>query len=430
MRPLALLLSVLSLLLLVAPAHAAAVVLGEQDIILRSNEDNTRVAVRFSDGVNVRVVDLLDTRGFFFVDLYNVRPGFDARRTFDVGDATLRRIQTIWYPDQNVLRMVFQPVNRTNFRVIDLNTGLEIPTSPLDVSQYNPAEQARTRYVLIDTARDPDTPLPSAKGLVRDAVVGPAQTPGTGNLTKRLVVLDPGHGGKSMGAVSRVSVGGKKLAEKDVVLAIAKEVKRLLNKTPVATAVMSREGDHYISLADRVDFAERLEADLFVSIHANAARYHKKNNAPRGVEFYYLSPNSNPEVRELEMAENEEPPQLDTRSSEQLELITRNMAKDIVDELRAESSEVAGAMDQIFRKDTYYAAHNRGVKSAAFKVLRNQVCPAVLVEVGFIDHDREVRNLANPDFQKRIAKLIANGILEYISILDERIQRYQYQMAY
>ena len=421
---------VLAATLLAAAAPGGEVTLAETDIIRQSNPDNTRVAVRLDDQVNLRVVNMLDRpQNCFCVDLYNVKPDFAAQRIFPVQDDSLRLIQTMWFQDTNVLRIIFLPHRKTNFRVLDLDSLYVY--EPVAGDRKSILSQPKAKYLLIDVTKDLETPLPPAADLSRKALSQkPAATP-SGPLTKRLVIIDPGHGGKSMGAVSRTKINGKILREKDVVLAIAKEVSRLLNKTPVATAVMTREGDDYLSLADRVSFAERLEGDLFVSIHANAARYHRKNNSPRGVEFYYLSPDSNPEVRDLEMAENEELAEvLDPAASKQLQLITRHMAKDIQNELRSESSEVAGAMDSVFRKDSYYTRFNRGVKSAAFKVLRNQAMPAMLVEVGFIDHDREAQNLANPTFQKRIAMLITNGILEYIAALDSRIQPYQYQMAY
>ena len=180
-----------------------------------------------------------------------------------------------------------------------------------------------------------------------------------GNRNERqVVVIDPGHGGNDSGAVG---IGG--LREKDVVIDISNDVTRILQEQGVQV-VMTRRDDRTVELRPRTEFANRLNADLFVSIHANAAPggYSSAN----GVEtFYYQS--------------------------------GRRLAQNI-----------QGSIMESFDM------RNRGVKRARFYVLRHTRMPAVLVEVGFVTGSSDSRVLAQPAQRRRMAEAIARGILRHI----------------
>lgn len=171
------------------------------------------------------------------------------------------------------------------------------------------------------------------------------------------IVLDPGHGGKDSGAIGP---GGTK--EKDVVLAISHlVVSRLAEKGYITH--MTRKNDDFMELADRAAFANANNADLFISIHANAST----NPLANGTETFYY-PNS---VNGRKLATK----------------IHNNLIK-------------------LDLKD-------RGVKTANFAVLRLTKMPAVLVEVGFISHYTEEKQLNSIEFQISVADAIADGILAY-----------------
>ncbi|MBW4577304.1 MAG: N-acetylmuramoyl-L-alanine amidase [Aphanothece sp. CMT-3BRIN-NPC111] len=172
-----------------------------------------------------------------------------------------------------------------------------------------------------------------------------------------VVMVDPGHGGKDPGAIGR---GG--LREVDVILPIAKQVAALLEQQGVQ-AVMSRNADYFVDLAPRVQMADKVGADLFVSIHANSI-----SNRPdvNGLETYYYG------------------------SGQRLAQTIHNSVLQSVD------------------------IGNRGVRRARFYVLRKSSMPAVLVEVGFVTSTIEAPKLANPNYQSQMATAIARGILQYI----------------
>ncbi|NBD33890.1 MAG: AMIN domain-containing protein [Cyanobacteria bacterium] len=173
-----------------------------------------------------------------------------------------------------------------------------------------------------------------------------------------LVVLDPGHGGKDPGAVG---IGG--LQEKNVVLPISHHVRKTLQSNGLQVK-MTRWDDRFISLGGRTAMANREDADLFISIHANAISMSRPD--VNGTETFYYSSG-----RALAQA------------------IQRNI------------------ISKIDMRD-------RGVKKANFYVLRNSAMPAVLVEVGFVTGREDAPRLADPNFRKRMADAIADGILQYV----------------
>jgi N-acetylmuramoyl-L-alanine amidase len=420
--------------ILALPLTGSAVApLEEKNIKVASNPTNCRVEIDLGESAFVRVGDEVEEKDRFFVDVYGVpEPKFDDK-LFQVRDGILRGFQTVYYPDLKVLRVVFFPANKTAFRVADAVTGYVYPITATNAKQL-PTRQHSASRLVIDTPKYKHYPFPplGTEGSTRPSEpVGKTKSksgPHKASVGKRIVVIDPGHGGKSLGAVSRATIEGKTIKEKDVVLAISLEVYRLLNKTPNITAVLTRDKDDYLSLNDRVSMAENLEGDLFVSVHANATKYHNSTTA-RGAEFFYLSEKSNPDMKDLEMAENDQGGvELDTEAQQALGEIFDHMLADIIEAHRADSAMMCESMQGTFLKDVYYKNFDRGVKSAAFRVLMNRVMPATLVEVGFIDNDREVRNLAHPEFQKRIAKLIVNAIEQYFAQQDGEFPYYQYEL--
>lgn len=176
--------------------------------------------------------------------------------------------------------------------------------------------------------------------------------------SKTVVVIDPGHGGKDPGAVG---IGG--MQEKHVVMAISDEVARILEQQGIQVK-LTRSNDYFISLQGRTEMANRMDADLFVSIHANSAGMNKPHVS--GLETYYFQNGQN----------------LAT-------VIHRNILRQV-------------------------DVNDRKVRQARFYVLRTSNMPAVLVETGFVTGTEDAAKLRNPAYQKQMAKGIAYGIIEYI----------------
>ncbi|MEO0093411.1 MAG: N-acetylmuramoyl-L-alanine amidase [candidate division WOR-3 bacterium] len=229
---------------------------------------------------------------------------------------------------------------------------------------------------------------------------------------KRLttIVLDPGHGGKDPGAIGR---GG--LKEKTVNLGIALRLKNKLEALGLKV-LLTRTDDCYVSLADRVRFARHSKADLFISIHCNAAVRDKRK---RGLETYFLSDAKTDWERAVAARENAaiEFEIADTNPivNNDLSLILSDLAQN---EFLLESQELAA----LIQENTAYATGipNRGVMQAGFYVLRVNFMPAVLVECGYISNPAEEKLLAKKEFWEKLAKGIATGIKKFIDEVEKR----------
>ncbi|MBE9529348.1 MAG: N-acetylmuramoyl-L-alanine amidase [Proteobacteria bacterium] len=235
-----------------------------------------------------------------------------------------------------------------------------------------------------------------------------------------VIVIDPGHGGVDSGALGR---GG--LTEKDVVLGVAMGLRDVLReRLPEVKVLLTRENDTFIPLEERIGLANSAHADIFISIHVNAAR----NKKASGVETFFLSylP-TDAEAMELAEAENRVVQQKSGKSDDEVNSeVATNDLKNILHDLAQsvthhESSALAEAIQVSMVKGT--GRPDRGVKQAPFTVLEGASMPAVLVEVGFISNRREERWLKGVKVHKRIADSIAHGITEFAVEVNRRAAR-------
>lgn len=217
----------------------------------------------------------------------------------------------------------------------------------------------------------------------------------------RKIILDPGHGGKDPGAI-----GPSGLREKDVVLEIAKLLKEKLTRAGYEV-VMTREEDRYISLWRRIYIANREAGDLFISLHANSARY----RSAYGFEVYYLS-EAEDELSQALLAAENYPLGMAEAVSEDL-YVQATIWDLLYSENRKEAIQLAKRISSALNKEI--ATKNRGVKGANFYVLRGTQMPAVLIEVGFISNRFEEKRLRSWDFKNRIANAVVEGIRAYES---------------
>ena len=227
-------------------------------------------------------------------------------------------------------------------------------------------------------------------------------TPLIGSHKINTVVIDPGHGGKDPGAISRYGT-----REKDIVLDISKRLKNCLQKRGIKV-FLTRDRDVFIPLRKRAAFANDKDADLFISVHANAARHSRA----RGFEVFYLSEATDDNARALATAENavlkfEE----NTNEGHDPSVSNQTLWDMTLTENRRQSRELA---DYICNKTSdELCMKKRGVKGARFAVLKGTRMPAVLVEVGFLTNRREENKLKRRSFREDIASAIADSIISY-----------------
>jgi len=217
-----------------------------------------------------------------------------------------------------------------------------------------------------------------------------------------LVVLDPGHGGSDPGAI-----GPRGLQEKDVVLFVARDVKRILEERAVARVVLTRDGDTYLSLEERTRIANAQNADLFISIHANASR----QRDIRGVETYYLDNTTDKASLRLAAIENRS-------AGAQIDDLGQ-ILRDLRLSSNANESQILARTVQRSMTDTlrrsYRGIEDLGAKGNLFFVLIGAHMPSVLVEVSYISNPVEERRLADPAYRRVIARGIVHGIEAYLN---------------
>lgn len=200
-----------------------------------------------------------------------------------------------------------------------------------------------------------------------------------------LVVLDPGHGGQDSGAMCGT------ILEKDLTLDIAQRVNRLLQAQGLAT-LMTRLGDSYVSLQDRVAVTNRARDCIFVSIHFNESK-----KVVSGVETYYAEHQAAPAPRLVAWI-----PFFQGPAAESPTLASQSLAGFVQEAMVARTQ-----------------APNRGTKPEQFFVIANVAAPAVLVEAGFLNKE-EVAKLESNDYRDQMAAAISEGILRYRDVLKER----------
>lgn len=229
-------------------------------------------------------------------------------------------------------------------------------------------------------------------------------------ITKRIIVIDPGHGGHDPGAI-----GPTGLQEKDVVLDIALKLRNILSGDPALEVHLTRDRDIFIPLEERTAIARKKEADLFVSIHANAS----PNRAARGVETYLLNWTNDEEAIRVAAREN----YISMKRMKEKMAAYRNEVERILNDLsrdykRDESLKLAHLVQNSITSDIgkeYKRKINLGVKQALFYVLVGASMPSILAEVSFISNPEEERLLSREDYRSIIANSIARGIRTYLT---------------
>lgn len=230
------------------------------------------------------------------------------------------------------------------------------------------------------------------------ATLGPAPC-GPAEASGRTVVIDPGHGGADFGA--RGAAGA---LEKQLTLAIAKKLAKLLREGGT-NVVLTRTSDTFVALSERTEIANRAQAALFVSIHANSAPAKHVS----GVETYFLSLEaSDDEAMRVAMTENDVFKQEGT-AEESRDVVGAILGDLIRTEHLRESSSLAAAIQ---RQLARLPGPSRGVKQAPFVVLTGVNMPAALVEIGFITNPSEAARMGQRDRQDAIAKALAAAIGE------------------
>lgn len=331
------------------------------------------------------------------IDINNSILGSNVSRNLSIKDGLLSAVRLGYHPQDKRTRVVLDSENVKDFTVFQMSNPSRIV---VDVFSSERKEEVKRPVIASNTqAAKNKQPAPDMKtkrpdDLPKDITLGAAL-----GLKIRTIVIDPGHGGKDPGAVYNG------LKEKDIVLEISKYLYEYLKADPDLNIHLTRNKDIFIPLEERTAIANKLKADIFVSIHANAA----KNKAASGLETFVFNVTNDRAALEVAALEN----QATTKSISDLQ----GILKDILKYSKLEESvSLAGSVQSCLVKNVKATTkQNLGVKQAPFYVLVGATMPAILVETGFLSNNDDASKLKSSAYRKKVAKGIYDGIKEYIS---------------
>jgi N-acetylmuramoyl-L-alanine amidase len=219
------------------------------------------------------------------------------------------------------------------------------------------------------------------------------------------IVIDAGHGGHDSG-----TLGPGGIQEKEVVLDVALRLGKLLKQRLGADVIFTRDSDTFIPLETRTAIANKAQADLFLSIHANSS----SDSSARGVETYYLNFTTSPDALEVAARENAVS---DESIHELSDLVKKITLKDKIDESREFAADVQKSLYADLEEGNP-GLRDRGVKKAPFVVLIGANMPSILAEISFLTNSDDARELQQAAYRQRIAESLYRGVSRYISGLS------------
>jgi N-acetylmuramoyl-L-alanine amidase len=351
-----------------------------------STNNYTRVVIETTTPVNYRENLLAETENQprrLYIDLENCRVMPELQKAIPIDDGLLRQVRSGQYSTTQA-RVVLDTQSLSDYKVFSLNDPFRIV---IDVRGER--SQAEPTIASAGSGSDREPSLVQQLGL-----------------GIRRIVLDPGHGGKDSGAIG---VGG--LKEKDIVLAVAKQVAARLRERLDCEVIMTRDSDVFIPLEERTAIANTREGDLFISIHANAA----PTSNVRGIETYILDLARNKSAMQVAAREN-------ATSDSQISNLQTILLDLIQNSKKNESIKLAEYVQESMvsglKMQKYQDVRDLGVKQAPFVVLVGAQMPAILTEIAFISNPHEAAWLKSKEYQSLMADQIVSGVSGYINDLN------------
>jgi len=366
--------SFLSLILLqvALPTQARTV----KDIRMWTAPDHTRLVLDLDGEVEYRLFRLRDPARVV-VDLENTRSQADAAG-LDLPDPVLKGVRT-GYPEEGTFRVV-----------MDLKQ--EVKPKTFQLQPHGP----HGHRLVVDLYR--------GQGKNRRVKQALEET----KSSEHLIAVDPGHGGEDPGAL-----GPGDLQEKDVVLEVARRVARRINQQEGMRAILTRKGDYFVELRERMRIAREANADLFISVHADAF----KDPRARGASVYALSRKGATDEAAAWLARSEN--RADLAGGVDLDDVDKEVASVLLD--LSQTATISDSLDlggQVLDNLGDFAhLHRDEVNQARFVVLKSPDIPSILVETGFISNHQEARRLQRDKYQARLAGAVAKGSARF---LEER----------
>jgi len=383
-----------------------------------SQPDLTRVIIQLDDFVQFKHDELPKPHRLYF-DLFSSRLSGKLIRgaSHNLTGSVASRVR-IAQNRRSTARIVFDLTDKAHYNVSWLSNPPRMVIELAPASGPVPSQtlaRAETPATSASTPAALEPPMETAAAASASEPLAPprpadATARGNRTLIRALglktgrVVIDAGHGGHDTGTIGK---GG--LREKDIVLDIGLQLGKLLEDRLGIEVLYTRDDDSFIDLNDRPRIANRLEADLFISIHANSSRSRKA----RGIETFYLNVTNDAWALQVASRENAAANRSIHELQDLLSTIVRN---DKIDESREFATRVQRSLYSGAAKSSG-GIRDRGVKKAPMLVLLGAKMPAVLAEIGFISNSQTEKQLKTSKYRRQVAAYLFNGVADYVSSL-------------
>lgn len=372
--------------------------------------DNAMTDVRYSiDPERVRVViettaparfsaETLRAPARVYVDIPGVDGGGDLADQYSIErhDSVVQNIRL--GHSNGTIRVVCDLKDNADYNIFTLDNPSRIV---MDIANNSAAVIKSDSKEIRSAPRAAEDHVDTLLANAADGHVDMVTLPPRNNNKRLCIVVDAGHGGKDPGAV-----GANNLYEKDVTLALSKRLARVLRTHLDCDIHLTRTEDVYLTLQQRTAIANRVGADVFISVHANAS----ENKKVRGTETFFLNFSKNDKAVEVAARENN----MSLQEVGDLELILFDlMANSKINESSRLATEVQTSMINKL-KQRFSSIRDLGVRQGPFHVLLGADMPSILVEAAFISNSRDAKLLLNREFQETTAEGIARGVKTYL----------------
>lgn len=342
-----------------------------------------------------------------YFDLLYVKPAAELNDRVSIGNGLIKRVRAAQFDTQR-LRVVLDLNRLAEYRVTTLTQPHRLVIDVLGSPARVGLRSASSPRAETNAAADDSIATILDSNAQRQETLHVPQNKQSEGL--RLIVVDAGHGGKDPGAV-----GPSGVYEKDVVLPLALELARTLRQQLGVKVLLTRSDDRFLELRERTAYANRVGADLFISLHANATT----GRRAYGVETYFLNLTKN--VQAAEVAARENGTTLQEVSN--LEAILFDlMANAKINESSRLAAEVQQGLIAGLRPH-YSKIKDLGVRQGPFHVLLGATMPSVLIEAAFISHPREEKRLTSSAYRKHAARAIVRGVQQYADTIEQVARR-------
>ena len=321
--------------------------------------------------------------------------------SFDDAEVLSETFSNIFFNDDRIQKVLIKRDKRTIKLIVHINKNFKVKYFTLQ-----PNAKYKFHRLVVDII-DLESQIKIQDIKATKAVKNVKKS---AQISQKIILVDAGHGGEDSGAI-----GKNKSQEKSVNLAIAKKLVAIINKNSDLKAVLTRSGDYYIPLTKRITIAQKENATMFISIHADSV----ESTTAKGASIYTLSEKGNNSklAKQLEQSQN----LVDQFGGVETVIDNDQFLKNILSDFSRKDRDMQSfnlAMEIISELEKIGPIHKKVPQKANFVVLKSPSIPSVLIETAFISNPTQEKRLTNSTQQKKIAESIYKGILNYYKKLE------------